>query len=515
MFAGLFGVGPLTDAYLVAYRIPNLLRDLFAEGALSSAFVPTFAEALRREGQERAHRLGNLVISGLLVIVGAITLAGIAGAEPVVHLIAGDFQGDPAVVAAAKGAAGALFAQIMMPILLLVSVSAVWMAMLNAQERYTAPAFAPALFNLTSIVCGVAIYLTGAGDLAALALWSAAVTLAGVVQAVVQLPSLWRLGFRPRLVFAGLAADPAVRRILRLMTPAVLGLAAIQINVFVNTQFAGALGTGPITNLNNAFRLFHLPVGLFGVAMATVTTARASAEAARGDRAALGERVSEGARAVWLLALPSAVGLILLAEPVVALLFQHGQFRRADTLATVPVVQAYMVGVVPYSLVKVYAPGFFALARPRIPMFASLGAVLANLLFNGLTYQRLGAPGLALGTSLAAFVNLAVLRLALGRVAGPGVGGAGGGRDLLKVIAATAVLAAVVAGSWAGCARAVAWLEGGAPAWASAGRGGLLFLVIGVGFAVYVVTLRALRHPGGGELGGLPARVWGRLRGGR
>src|SRR6185436_7387021 len=185
--------------------------------------------------------------------------------------------------------------------------------------------------------CGFAILLAKIDARRGILLWSLSTTAAGLVQALVQLPSLWRLGYRPALALAGLWRDPSVRRIVRLMGPAVVGLAAVNVNVFVNTQFASKLGDGPAAYLNFAFRLFYLPIGMFGVALATVTTARASADAARGDRAALIERVGEGTRAVWMLALPSAVGLIVLAEPVVAVCFQRLRFTAGATAAIVPV----------------------------------------------------------------------------------------------------------------------------------------------------------------------------------
>jgi putative peptidoglycan lipid II flippase len=507
LFAAAFGVSSLTDAYVVAFRIPNLLRDLFAEGALSSAFVPTFTDALANGGRERAYRLGNLVVSALLVVTGALTVAGIIYAAPVVSLLARDFGGDQVKLAQA-----ALLARVMMPILLLVSVSAAWMGMLNAQQRYGAPALAPALFNVTSIVFGVVVLALGhrLDERQALLLWSGGTTVAGLVQGLVQLPSLWRLGYRPRLSLAGVLRDRDLRRIVRLMGPATLGLAAIQFNVFVNTQFAAALGDGPLTYLNNAFRLFYLPIGLFGVALATVTTARASADAARGDRAALIERVEEGARGVWLLALPSAVGLIVLAEPVVALLFQRGRFVAADTAATVPVVQAYMLGVLPYSLTKVLSPAFFTIDRPRIPMVASMCAVAANVTFNALTYRRLGAPGLALGTTIAALVNLFILRVASRRVIGRSVS-SGGGERLSVVVASVALGLVAVAGKWLST-PALAAVAGHTPRVVGAARGLLLLAIITVSFVVYVIVLRLLGHPAARELWRLPARVAGRLR---
>ena len=510
LFARVFGVSGLTDAYVAAFRIPNLLRDLFAEGALSSAFVPTFSDALNKGGRERAFRLGNLVLGGVLTVTGGLTLAGIVFSDDLVSLISRGFGGNTAQVAL-----GGLLAQIMMPILALVSVSAVWMGMLNAQHHYLAPAYAPAMFNVTSIVCGIALLIMHPSDRTGMIVWSAGTAVSGLVQAVVQLPSLWRLGYRVRPTLAGLWRDTDVIRIVRLMAPATVGLAAVQINIFVNTQFAAALGSGPLTYLQNAFRLFYLPVGLFGVALATVTTARASQEAARGDREALQARVDEGARGVWLLALPSAVGLIVLARPVVELLFQGGKFVAANTAATVPIVQAYMLGVLPYSLVKVLSPAFFTVDRPRIPMFASMVSVVANLLFNGLTYRSLGATGLALGTTIGALVNLAVLRLCFGQVIGRA---ARPGRcyQALRLVLCNVALAVVAAGAW----WASSWLLAHAGiAWPWGTRrlahALLLFATIGAGFVSYGLGLKLLRLPGADELWELPKRIFARLRGRR
>lgn len=506
LLAALFGVSWLTDAYVVAFRIPNLLRDLFAEGALSSAFVPTFTDVMAREGKERAYRLGNLVLSAVLIVTGGLTLLGIIFARPVVLAISLGFAGNEAKLLEAT-----LLTQVMMPILLLVSVSAAWMGMLNAQQRYAAPAFAPALFNVTSIVCGLAIMFAQVPPLLGILLWSASTTLAGLVQGLVQLPSLWRLGYRPALVLGGWWRDPDLRRILRLMGPAVVGLAAMNVNVFINTQFAAKLGDGPVAYLNFAFRLFYLPIGLFGVALATVTTARLSQDAARGDRAALIDRVVEGSRAVWLLALPSAVGLVVLAEPVVALLFQRGRFTAEATAATVPVVQAYMLGVLPYSLVKVLSPSFFAVNHPRVPMVASLVAVASNIVFNATTYRWLGAPGLALGTTLAAVINLLVLRVAFGKVVGRPAR-PGWWRDLVVLTLASAALAGAALGGWWLAARLLAAMQARDLGGVGTARAFLLFAVIGAAFVVYVGVLRLFRHPGAEELWQLPLKLVRRFR---
>lgn len=505
LFAAVFGASALTDAYRVAFMIPNLLRDLFAEGALSSAFVPTFTDALVKDGKERAFALGNRVMVALLLVTGALVVVGIVFAAPLVGLISGGFAGD-----AAKLAATIELARIMMPILALVSVSAAWMGMLNAQRRYLAPAYAPALFNVVSIAAGGALLAAALDQASAMVIFAAATTLAALAQAVCQLPALWRLGYRPHVALAGVFSDPGVRRVGRLMAPAVIGLAAIQLNVFVNTRFAAALGDGPATYLGNAFRIFYLPIGVFGVALATVTTVRVSEEAARGDRAALVDRTREGARSVWLLALPSAVGLCLLARPTVALLFQYGRFTAEDVDATAAILQAYVLGVVPYSLIKVFAPAFYTLDRPRIPMIASMIAVAVNVGFNVFTYRRLGAPGLALGTTLGALANLLVLRVAYGRLVGslaePGLGRRMMGLTaaavvLLGAVAACGVLAerAIVAADLVGTGRRVA-------------EAASLFGAIAIGFAVYVSICRAVRYPGADELARLPSRLLARFR---
>ena len=524
LFVAIFGVTWLSDAYYIAFRIPNLLRDLFAEGALSSAFVPTFSEAMVKHGKERAFAVGNLVLTGVVLVTSLITLAGVVFAEPIVSALAAGFRTgvtDTALAltpeqlasAAAKLDVATFLARVMMPILLLVSISAVFMGMLNAQKHFGAPAWAPALFNVTSIVAGFGIWFLHDHGKTGLVIWSVGTTAAAAVQAFCQLPSLWRLGFRPRIATRGLATDPSLRRILRLMAPASIGLAAIQLNVFVNTHFANLVSEGTVTQLQTAFRLFYLPVGVFGVALAVVTTTRVADEAARGDRVALRERTAEGASAVFMLATASAVGLIVLAEAVITVLFERGRFGRAETLAVVPVLRAYMLGVLPYSLVKIYAPAFYSLDRPRRPMMASLAAVAANLVFNALTYRQLGAPGLAFGTSLAAIVNFGILRLSFSRLAGS-PHRPGWFRDLAALALANVGLGAAAWGVWTLAVRFLAPATGHL-------RGGLaalaLAISIAVGFLIYVRLLRWLGYPGGADLAELPLRVLRRMagRGGR
>lgn len=505
MFAHLFGAGAIADAYQVAFRIPNLLRDLFAEGALSSAFVPTFVQELFGDGEvdrERAYRLGNLTLAGVLLVTGTLSLLGIVYAEEVVGLIAADFAGSEAQ-ADEKLRLAALLTRIMMPLLTIISVSAVWMGMLNAQKHFLAPAWAPAMFNVASILVGAGLVVIDPGDLAGVVIWSAGTLGAGVVQAVVQLPALWRLGYRPIPRVRGLANHPGIRRILRLMAPAVVGVAAVQLNIFVNTRFAASLGDGPIAQLSYAFRIFYLPLGVFSVALATVTTTRVSEDAAKKDMSALAASTGEGVSAVWMLMTASTVGLVVLAEPVVRVLFFS--FSDAEVSATAMVLQAYVLGLLPYGLVKILAPVFYGLDRPRIPLLASFIAVAINIGFNAATYKTLGAPGLALGTTLGALANIAVLRLSFAKVVGglPGVDL----RRLLALLIANAVLGGLVWAAWLGVEQAVAQIGWGLPL-----RIGGLGVVVPLGFFVFVGLLRAFGYPGAALLWGLPGKLWRRLR---
>ncbi|PRP97868.1 putative peptidoglycan biosynthesis protein MurJ [Enhygromyxa salina] len=513
LFAHLFGVGAIADAYQVAFRIPNLLRDLFAEGALSSAFVPTFlAEIVSKgegrgegEGERAAYHLGNLIFAGVLLTTGTLSVLGVVFAEELVGLIANDFAGGELSPAAAaeKLRLATLLTRLMMPLLTVISVSAVWMGMLNAQKHFTAPAWAPASFNVASILTGATLLILDPADATGIVIWSAGTLGAGLVQACVQLPALWRLGYRPIPRLRGLASHPGVRRVLWLMAPAVVGLAAVQINIFVNTRFAASLGDGPIAQLSYAFRIFYLPIGVFSVALATVTTTRVSEDAANNDLRALAASAGEGVSAVWMLMSASTVGLIVLAEPIVRVLYFS--FSDAEAKATATVLAAYVIGLLPYGLVKILAPAFYSVDRPRIPLLASFAAVAVNIVFNAATYRVLGAPGLALGTALGALANILVLRTSFARVIGslPGVGLA----QLGALALANAALGAAVFGAWFGVELGIARVGF---AWPLRVVG--LGLVVPAGFFAYVGILRALGYPGASLLWGLPGKILGRLR---
>jgi putative peptidoglycan lipid II flippase len=478
LFALLIGANRFSDAFVVAFRIPNLLRDLFAEGALSSAFVPTFADARRNRGPDAAVALANAVAGVILVVVGALTLAGILGAGPLVAAIAPGFAPEQALLAAR-------LTRLMMPFLLLVSLAALAMGMLNAQGRFTAPALAPALFNAGSIAVGLGLWLAGWPPERAVVGWSVGTLLGGSLQLVAQLPSLRATGYRFHLRLGREAlADRGVRRIGRLMAAALVGLSATQVNILVNTVFASH-EAGANTWLQMAFRLMQLPLGVFGVAIATVAGAGVAQQAAARDRAAVNRTLGAAMRMVAFLNVPSAVGLVVLAGPIISLIFEHGRFGAADAHATAQALVCYAVGLYGYSAVKVFAPAWYALDNARVPVVGSVLGMVANVVLNVTLYPVLGFKGVALGTSLAAGVNFAVLAVAWRRVNGP-LGGEGIVRHLGRVLVASAVLAVVAWGTAASLAHALT------------GRGLRHQLVLGLvpvaaGGLAYLAAAKALR----------------------
>jgi putative peptidoglycan lipid II flippase len=489
LFAALVGANAFSDAFVAAFRIPNLLRDLFAEGALSSAFVPTFAEYRRNRGAAEAFRLGNLVAGLVLALVGALVLLGALFAHPIVRLLAPGFGAEQSLLTAH-------LARIMMPFLLLVSLAAAAMGMLNAQGRFTAPALAPAAFNAGSIAVGLGLWAAGAGPRAAVVGWSVGTLLGGLLQLLVQVPSLRATGYRTRPALAGARREPGIRRMAALMGAAVVGLSATQVNIFVNTSFASH-ETAAVSWLNYAFRLMQFPLGVFGVAIATVAGAGVAQKAAAGDLPAVRETLGQGMRLVAFFNVPSAAGLAVLASPIIAVIYEHGRFAAPDTAGTAQALLFYAVGLYAYSGVKVLAPAFYALDEARIPVLGSLLGMGGNLALNLALYPVLGYRGVALGTSLAAWANFAVLAAAWKTRHG-GFGPSGIWRQLGKVALATLALALA---AW-GAHRALLPL---APPRGLGRQALLAFVPILAGAATYFAAARLL---GVREL----ADVWGALR---
>ena len=489
LFAALVGANRFSDAFVVAFRIPNLLRDLFAEGALSSAFVPTFAEAHARRGPEDAYRLANALVGLVLSVVGAVVLLGVLAAPALVGLLAPGFGPEEAALAA-------FLTRVMMPFLLLVSLSALAMGMLNAQGKFTAPALAPALFNVGAIAVGVWLWAAGKGPRVAVVGWSMGTLVGGLMQLAAQVPSLWALGYRPHpRLGASALRDPGIRRIGRLMGAAVIGLSATQVNILVNTIFASH-EVGANTWLQMAFRLMQLPLGVFGVAIATVAGAGVAQRAARRDLDGVRETLGSAMRLVAFFNVPAAVGLVVLAGPIISLVYEHGRFGPTDAAATAGALVCYAVGLYGYSSVKVLAPAFYALDEARVPVVGSIVGMASNVALNLALYPVLGFRGVALGTSLAATANFAVLAVAWKRRHG-GLGQAGIYRQLLRCLGAATVMAVVVWGS----ARL---LEARLPT-AGLGRQATLALApIAAGALAYFAAARAL---GVKELGDVAAAL--------
>ena len=409
VFAHLFGAGFYNDAWLVAFRVPNLLRDLFAEGALSAAFVPTFTDFLQKKGRAEAWTLASLVLSSLLVLLGGFTLLLVLFSEWFVYLLAAGFADVPGKIEVTAG-----LLRLLSPFLMLVAMASVGMAVLNTLNHFFIPALAPALFNLAVIACGIflvprfdkwgvlPIYAMGIGAL-----------LGGFLQLLVQIPLMRREGYRFRFQLAW--NHEGVRRIARLITPAIVGVSTVQLNVLVNTQIASFLqDNGPVSWLSYAFRIIYLPIGLFGVAVGVVHLREVSILASGEQWEELKEAVAGSVKLIAVMAVPSAVGLIVLAVPIVRILFERGGFTAADTTYTAYAVACYSLGLFAYSSMKVYVPTFYALDDTRTPVRISMLGVAGNLIINLVLVffilpREFQYAGLALGTAFSVILSNVLL----------------------------------------------------------------------------------------------------------
>jgi len=403
VLASMFGAGNAMDAFNVAFRIPNLVRDLFAEGAMSSAFVPVFMRQLASGSKASAWRLGNNVINALLVVTGLLVALGILFARPLVGAFAADYAAVPG-----KLELTVLLTRLMLPFLTLVAVAAAMMGMLNSLHRFFIPALAPAMFNVATILCALLLVplmpRVGWPPITAIAIGA---LVGGLAQIVLQWPPLRREGFSyaPLLDWK----HDGLRRVLLLMGPGTIGLAATQVNVFVNTVLATSEGTGAVSWLNYAFRLMYLPTGLFGVSIATATVPAVSRHAAREDMASVRSTLGEGLSLMFVMNVPATIGLIVLAHPIIRVIFERRAFLPSDTAATAAALQFYAVGLLGYSIVRIASPTFYALGDSRTPVQISIASVIVNAVLNVVLARVLGYRGLALGTSIAALFNAAGL----------------------------------------------------------------------------------------------------------
>jgi putative peptidoglycan lipid II flippase len=444
VMARLFGAGFVYDAFLLGFRIPNLTRDLFAEGALSSAFVPIFTQTLDQKGRKEAARLSNLVATALIVIVGLFCLFGIVFTPAWVNLLASGFHQVPG-----KFELAVKLTRIMFGFLLLVALAAQAMGVLNACHRFAVPALASTFFNIGSVTFGLILgfalgpYL-GIEPITGMAI---GVVLGGALQLIWQLPSLRAEGFRfqPAIDWR----HPLLRKIFRLMGPAILGNAAVQINVLVITNFASRIpGNGPVSWLGYSFRFMQLPLGLFGVAIASATLPSISRSAGLGDFDEFRRTLSKSLGMVFLFTLPSSVGLVVLGRSMIGAIYQGGKFSAYDTQQTALALSCYALGLAGYSALKVLNPAFYALHDARTPMLVSILSIAVNYIVASLLFGHtgLGHAGLALSTAaVATFGGVALFVMLRNRVGGIY------GRNLLesiwKIAAASVVMGAAVLAS--------------------------------------------------------------------
>ena len=406
IFAALFGGGRALDAFTVAFRIPNLLRDLFAEGALSTAFVTTFSKTIARGGDEAAWRLANKVATMTAMVLGALCVLGMVFSDSLVAILAPGFDHD-------KAALTAHLTRIMFPFILLVSIAALVMGMLNAKNVFGVPAMASSFFNIGSIIGGLVLgyWIDPHFGLRALIGLAFATVIGGALQLAVQLPSLARLGyrFRPDLRWR----DTGVKAVLLLMGPSVIAASTTQFNVLINSIFASGLEDGAIFWLAAAFRLMQLPLGIFGVALGTVTLPLLSRLVVAGRIDAFRSELARAMRWAMLLTLPAMAGLMMLADPIISLVYQHGKFDAYQAAQAAGALRFYSIGLAGYAALKVLVNAFYALDRRKTPMLVSFTAVGLNILLNWIFTVRLGwgHRGLAFSTGCIATFNFLLLYL--------------------------------------------------------------------------------------------------------
>jgi len=476
VIAGLYGAGFAVDAYNVAFRIPNLLRDLFAETALSAAFVPVLT-AEKAKGQEAQNRLASNIFNVLFVVTGAVSLAGFLLAPWLAKVIAFGFGKVPGKLDLTTQLTAILF-----PFLLFISLAAWAMSYLNTEKSFFVPSVAPAVFSLFSILFPVLTYgwYTARGRDPIFGL-TVGVLVGGLMQFLVQVPSVWRRGFRWRPVLS--FRDPGFRRVMALFIPVAIGLAGTRINVLVNTILVTPLAQGSVSWLSYAFRIMHLPLGLFGIAVGTVALPSLSKMVLENDMPAVKSTLSDSLKMVLFLTVPTSALICGLAVPVTRAIYQRGHFTAADTLATAAALVLYVLGIPFASALRNVAAVFYAYKDAKSPMYASFASIALNLVLNVSLMGVLGYLAFPLSTSLAAVLNVVLLYALLPRKIGPTDHGA------LRSYGARLAVASAAAGGAAWAANRII-----------AGRIGVSFLATAggivaggaIGLAVFFLASRLL-----------------------
>ncbi len=407
LVARTFGASVYTDAFFVAFRIPNLLRRLFAEGAFSQAFVPILAEYKNQQGHDATRTLTDHVATVMFWSLLATSIAGIVFAPAIVLLMASGFAHDPLAMSLSV-----TMTRIMFPYILFMSLVAFAGGILNTWREFRVPAFTPVLLNLSFI--GAALFVAPRLPEPVYAL-AFAVIVGGLLQLAIQLPALRKVGMLPRIGLNPVAAlrDAGVRRVLKQMVPATFAVSAAQISLIINTNIASHLADGSVSWLSYADRLMELPTGLLGVALGTILLPSLSKAHAVGDQAEYSSLLDWGLRLTFLLAMPAAVALMILSEPLTTTLFHYGKFDATSVTMTARALVAYGVGLMGLILVKILAPGFYAKQDIRTPVKIGVGVLVATQLMNLAFVPWIAHAGLALSIGLGATINAAFLYLML------------------------------------------------------------------------------------------------------
>jgi putative peptidoglycan lipid II flippase len=494
VLARLFGATPAADTFFVAFRIPSLLRELFAEGSMSSAFIPVFTEYHSLKSKREAWELASAAFTTLLTIVTLITILGILAAPWLVQALAPGFHTSPE-----KLALTTTLTRVMFPYLLFISLAAVAMGVLNSVRAFAAPAYAALFLNIFIIGCALFLSPLLEEPIVGVAI---GVVAGGAAQFAAQLPSLKLRGLLFGFRFQ--PSHPGVRRIGQLMVPSLLGMSVTQINLTVSTILASFIAGAP-TYLFYGMRLVQFPLGIFGVALAMAILPTLSAQAARGALDELRTTLGFGLRMIIFIMLPAMLGLIFLRTPIIHLFFEHGTFTARDTSETAMTVLCYAIGLWAFGGVRIIVAAFYSLQDTKTPAISAAIAVIVNIAFSLVLMAPLGAAGLALATALAAMVNGGILVTVLNRRLG-GVDWGSVGRSTLRVILACVPL--VLACLWVA----------GAQVWAhpSEWTAKSVMLVVGIGLSVsgYLGVHALLRSEELDLMWGLVRRKIGRGAGG-
>lgn len=397
--AAVFGAGASFDAFSVAFKIPNFMRRLFAEGSFSQAFVPVLSEYQKKKTHEDIERFINAISGTLGFVLLIVTMIGVIGAPWIVRLFAIGFESD-----GRRFDLAVTMLRITFPYLMLVSLTAFSGAILNTYSRFWVAAFTPVLLNICMITAAIVFAPHFATPIIALA-WG--VFAAGVIQLMFQWPFLSNLNLlpRPRVNFQ----DPGVRRVLKLMVPALFGVSVGQINLLVDTIFASLLAVGSISWLYYSDRLMEFPLGVFGVAISTVILPHLSRHHAEQSHESYSMTLDWAMRAVMLVGIPAAVVLATLSGPMLSTLFQHGAFNGHSVIMASQSLTAFAIGITPFMLVKIFASGFYARQDMKTPVKIGVVAMIANIALNAALYIPFKHAGIALATSLASLINMSGL----------------------------------------------------------------------------------------------------------